>query len=196
MQLPRLAALIGADGPGRRQADKLAQAILGQVTQLLGRKPDEAEYVGTVVTAFNRLALDCGLWARPKSKAVPARNTAKRTRRGDDLTYRRRIGRAGDPILVESRGEGKKEFHVTRSEYDLVIKAIRSVARDEGFRFDDLAEAFVELGGRSQKSMPALRVLLRFFRNLPSPLIERRQAKYFLAGPVRQFGKAAKCVWA
>jgi len=195
MHLPRLAALIGAGGSSRLQADKLAQSILVQVTGLLSRKPEEAEFVSTIVTSFNRLALDGGLWARPRSEAVPTRRKAKRTRRGDAIEYRRRIGRAGDPLLVEARGDGKKEFHVARADYDLVIKSILTVAQAEGFRFDDLAEVFVTLGGRDQKSMPALRVILRFLRNLAPPLIERRRAKYFVGGAPNRFRKASDQAW-
>jgi len=196
IHLPRLAASISAGESGRVQAGKLAETLLRHVTGLMTRLPDEADYVSAVVGEFNRLAVNGGLWpAREGQAGAKTPGEPRHTRTGEGVQYTRRVGRAGEPILVEGRSTGSKEFHVKRPEYDRVIKAITKMKSPEGFRFDDLEAEYLKLGGRDQPSKPPLRVALRFLRSLSPPLLTRQRARYSIQRSPQQFSKAADKAW-
>jgi hypothetical protein len=197
MHLPRLAASISAGESGRLQAGKFAETLLRHVTGLMARLPNEANYVSAVVGEFNRLAVNGGLWSAREGEADTAKASGepRHTRTGEGVQYTRRVGRAGEPILVEGRSTGSKEFHVKRPEYDRVIKAITKMKSPQGFRFDDLEAEYLKLGGRDQPSKPPLRVVLRFLRSLMPPILTRQRARYSIKGSPQQFSKAADRAW-
>jgi len=105
--------------------------------------------------------------------------------------------RSGVEQLVEHRAEAETakrcNFYVSRSDYVAATRAMAEVREPIGFQ--QLHDLYVKHGGRNLRSGFPLRVVLRFWRALDPPLIQRRRARYSPAIEPSVFEDRANEAW-
>jgi len=119
-------------------------------------------------------------------------------RRGEfGVAYFVRRAKAAGEELVERRpssaGAKRRDFHVSRYDYDAAMYTLGLAAKP--MKFDDLYRRFVGLGGRDVRSGYPLRAALRFWRSIDPPLVKRSQAKYSVTVTEQSFRERATKAW-
>jgi hypothetical protein len=140
-----------------------------------------------LIIDLNRFAATLGIWqAGPADAMAPGQPTARpRHRRADfTVTYRVRKRRDGQEVLFEEREGGRKNFAVTRKDYDAAVAALAEL--DQPVKFNDLYARFVAHGGSDVPSKYPLRVILRFWSSGSPPVATKRRARIAAAGAIAQ----------
>lgn len=191
-RLPRIAGSLSAGETAMAAA--LVEELIRQTNGLIARSPHHADFVTEMMRDCNELGLVGQIWPGPEAQvSTQAVNSTKRQRTGRGIIYFRRTDPDGQIVLAESRPHAQaRDFLISQSDYKRAVNALATVAAKDPVKFPVLYEAFAE---DYQPSEYVLRVLLRFWRSLTPPLIERESSRYRAVGSATKFRAATKAAW-
>jgi hypothetical protein len=181
-----------AAGPSASAAASVINEVIRAATRLADLTGDRTALL-ELISDLNRFAATVGIWqAGPAGATVSGLSIPRFGHRRADftVTYRVRKRRDGQEVLFEEREGGRKNFAVTRKDYDAAVAALAEL--DLPVTFNDLYTRFVAHGGSDVKSRYPLRVVLRFWLSGSPPLATKRRAR---VEPSHDFKSSVANAW-